>query len=192
MSFGTGIVKNKSKKGDYAESIVHNYFLSKGWEIYSPSGTKAHLFDGMAIKLKNGIYKKFTFDVKSKSARNKNPDTGVDLKHYIHYKEINQEIGTFLIIFVDEELKKVYFQDINKYISDEKKYKLYIDKYEIKYPLIETNNNNNEKYIYFSLETMIKLKDLSDEEVNILKSYSKTTNKNYKFNPSWDQKKYFN
>jgi hypothetical protein len=178
----------KKDKGDYAEEIVKNFFLKQGWEIYQPSGVKAHLFDGFAVKLINGVYQLFYYDVKSKAARNISPDTGVDYKHYKHYEEIHKTLGTFLIFFVDEELEKVYYQNLQQYVSEEKKFNLYKDENEVIYPKIEKNKYNNENYIYFSLETMKKLKNLSTTEIKTLKSMY--TEKSYTFNPLWNKNNY--
>jgi len=183
--FGTGIVKNKSEKGDYAELLVNKYLLSEGYECFTPSGLKAHLFDGMALKKIENI-KLFFYDVKSKAARNLHKDTGVDLKHFKHYMEISKFFTKdFFIYFVDEELGYIYKQKLNDYYDE--KYITYDDDDDITYPKIE-----NQEYIYFSLETMIKIRKLTTEERIILRNYSKTTNKNYKFNPIWKNKKIFN
>ena len=196
MSFGTGIVKEKSIKGDYAEELIEEFFIKNNYEVYSPSGKQAHLFDGIAIKKEfDGEYKTIYFDVKSKAARNLYPDTGVDYKHYIHYQDISVKFNTtFLIIFVDEELGKIYFQNIKKYMmpGDQKANKVYYDQEEIRYPKFENNEDKNEKYIYFSLETMGLIKELSEEEINKLKAFSKNTNKSFSFNPLWDVTKYLN
>ena len=191
MAFGSGINKNKNTKGDYAESLIHNHFLKKGYEIFSPSGGQAHLFDGLVMRKKDSYIKTFLFDAKSKAARNVYKDTGIDLKHYFHYKEMSEYFGkNFLIFFIDEELGKIYYQNLNNYFGDFEKFKLYFDEEGLEYPRIE-NGKNGERYIYFSIETMVLLRDLSDEEIGILKEMSKNTNKNYIFNPVWDVEKIF-
>jgi len=182
--FGTGIVKNKSEKGDYAESLVNNYLLLNGYECFTPSGLKAHLFDGMALRKIDNI-ELFLYDVKSKAARNFHKDTGVDLKHFKHYMEMVKFFNKkFYVYFVDEELGYIYKQNLNEYYNN--KYITYNDEDDIVYPKIENN-----EYIYFSLETMIKVRKLTKEERIILRGFSKTTNKNYKFNPIWKEQKLF-
>ena len=182
--FGTGIVKNKSEKGDYAEALVNNYLLLEGYECFTPSGVKAHLFDGMAL-IRTDKIDIFLYDVKSKAARNFHKDTGVDLKHFKHYMDISNFFGKdFFVFFVDEELGYIYKQKLNDYYNE--KYITYSDEDNIIYPKIE-----NQEYIYFSLETMIKIRKLTIEERIILRNFSKTTNKNYKFNPIWKEQKIF-
>jgi hypothetical protein len=180
MSFGKGITKNKSTKGDYAESLIENILIEK-YNIYKPTGLKAHPFDGFIMKYTEEKIKVIPYDVKSKAARNKLKDTGVDYKHYKIYKQAAQQFKKFYIFFVDEDLGCIYYLDINKYISETKKFNIFIDSEGITYPRLE----NDGTYIYFSLETMVKIRDLTKDEIKILKNFSSTTNKKYTFNPTW-------
>jgi len=190
MSFGEGVIKNKSEKGDYAEELIEDYLLTKNFEVFSPSGKQSHKFDGVALNNEDGTVNFFIFDVKSKAARNIYKDTGVDYKHYHHYKKMSEQFNcNFVIFFVDEELQMIYYLNLNKYIgTNGDNFKIYYDEDGIQYPKLENGN----KYIYFSLENMKFMRNLSSEEIMKLKEYSKITKKSYKFNPTWDINTCFN
>ena len=177
------IIKNGDEKGKIAEAIVEDFLLEKGFEVFITSDSHSHLCDGYAI-LKNNLNRSLYYDVKSKQVRNLYKDTGIDYKEYKKYiKFINETGKPFFIFFVDEELKKVYFFDLRKannenMFNDKSKFKFYKDEDEIVYPKLEDNN----KYIYFSLEQMKLVRDLTEEEIFILKEWSKKTGKNYTYN----------
>jgi hypothetical protein len=185
VSYGEGITKQRSIKGDYAEDIVTSSFRSLGFELFPPSGENAHLLDGFGLALKNSEIKFFGYDVKSKQARNKYKDSGCDVKHFNHYRNIAESLNqTFLLIFVDEEVGKAYYQILNDYFDVSGTTKQFIAKDGAVYP--KTGYKGDEEFIYFSLESMHLLKNLTPKEITDLKEYSKGTNKHYIFDPEWD------
>lgn len=175
------------EKGKIAEAIVEDFLLSSGFEVYQTSDSHSHLSDGYSLSKKN-LKKDFFYDVKSKQARNKLPDTGVDLNAYEGYiRFIKEKNSDFFIFFVDQELEKLYYFNLKNTIPDfgTDKYKYYYDD-GVQYPKIETNKVNGEKYIYFALKQMTLIRNLLTEEVDILKKQTTDIGTHFKFQPFWD------
>ena len=106
------------KKGDYGESLVLNYLeKEKNWICYQCISDKAHLFDFLCF---NNKFEPCVVEVKTKSHRNKYPDTGFDLRSYKRYKDFNIRTGIrILVLFVDEIEKRIYGNFLDK--LDEKR-----------------------------------------------------------------------
>jgi hypothetical protein len=153
--------KIQVKKGNLGEKIVLGILEQKGYIVYQSITDKAHAFDFLAIKDKK-IFK--IAEIKSKARLNKFNATGINIKNYEEYLHIyeTQKIDTILF-FVDEhpKEKRIYCQQLSELMKDKT-----IDK--IKYPNTKIVNG----IILFSLNDMIHVKDLSDNEINELIGFS--------------------
>ncbi len=164
--------KKQVIKGNFGESIVDDYLESLGFVMYSPKTTGAHAFDRLAIKNKETVV---IAECKTKARRNKYYDTGLNYRHYLEYKKISEKhnIPVFLF-FIDEMEKRIY----GNFISElEKEFESNYNNITKKYPCIEENRS---KIIYFPLQVMRNIKDLTESEVEFLKLNS-TRNYSYEF-----------
>lgn len=156
------------QKGNIGEMEVSNYFAQKGYIVYKPENGGAHPFDKLiARKDKREI---FIAEVKTKARRSYYPDTGIDIRHYEGYCYITQKHNMELFIyFVDELMEKIYGNTLKKLknpIKIEYEYETNFGNKKhktLKYPLKEKG------IIYFPLKNMIKICELSSEQVKILK-----------------------
>lgn len=158
--------KTQVKKGDIGEAIVRGLLEKYGWIVLKPVTNAAHYFDMLSIKPKSEEFKAFIVEVKTKAKRNLRNDTGIDVKHYESYQKVAREMNISLFLcFVDEMLCKVYGASLDK-LS-----KQYVDKGGYIYPLIEENKFG--KIIYFSLDVMQDIYDLSNVEVESIKNFNR-------------------
>jgi hypothetical protein len=155
-----------TKKGEYAEEIIDNFLIRKGFIVCKPvEDNKSHYIDRVIYRKKN---KKelIWVDVKCKSSRKYYPDTGFDYADYEKYKDIVTSGSKVVLFFVNEETQSVYgglLTDLEKPKKVGKK----------NYPLIEYCNV---KVIYFPLENMQTFFKFSDFDSVELK---KLTDSNY-------------
>lgn len=138
-------------KGNIGENIISSKLKEKGYVIYEADHEVSHPIDFIAIK--DDVIR--AIEIKTKPARKFYPDTGLDIKHWEKYLKVNEIIPSY-IFFVDEILKKIYYNSI-----DELKIKKGI------YPLKENN------IIYFALNNMKILMNLDEEQVKQIKNYTK-------------------
>lgn len=132
--------KQTTKKGKLGESVVRKYMEDRGWIIYTPETEKAHAFDKVAIKDKDKIC---LLEVKTKARRNFYNDTGIDIRHYLEYKNISEKYHLpIFLFFVDEMLGKVYGNKLS-YLEEKVK-----TNDGLEYPLKQNG------IIYFPLERM--------------------------------------
>lgn len=162
--------KKQVKKGKIGEQIVIDWLISKGIIPYKPVlGTGAHPFDQLcATKDKSKI---FITECKAKPARIYYPDTGINISHHQDYKNIQEKYGIDVFIyFIDEDAQKIYGGSLDT-ISEE----IVINHRgkSIKYPLTQKG------IIYFPLENMNKIADISDAKAEQLRQYS-SRNPSYK------------
>jgi hypothetical protein len=149
-------------KGDYAEEIIDSYLESKGYVVYNTKTPTAHAFDKVAVKDKQQV---MIAECKAKARRNKYADTGINKRHYDQYKFIQDKhkIPVF-IFFIDEMLKKIYGNFIEllerRTIIETKQY-----------PCIEATQYG-ENIIYFPLQNVREVAELSEEQVQYLKENS--------------------
>lgn len=151
------------KKGKIGERIVKEWLISQGYIVYDPANNGIHPFDFICAMMDKNI---FIVDVKTKPARYKYPDQGIDLRHYNDYTEklINHNIDIWLF-FVDENAKQIYgnlLSELNKPHQVIHKGKILI------YPYREQHT----KIIYFPIDKMITIKDLSIFEIEEIKKHS--------------------
>jgi hypothetical protein len=149
-------------KGDFAEDIINKFLEEKGYVVYNTTTKGAHVFDKLAIKNKEEV---IIAECKAKARRNNYEDTGIDYRHYLEYKNIQDKhkIPVF-IFFIDEMMGKIYGNFITLLIV-----KSFIANKE--YPSIELTKKGK-KIIYFPLCNMRDISTLRDEQVKFLKENS--------------------
>ncbi len=173
------------KKGKLGECLIDKKILSADKFIpYAPVGDCAHPFDRIcASKDKKKL---MVLEVKTISARQKYPDTGISIKHYYEYLHIQDKYQLpVYIAFVDGYLRKIYgnkLDELRKPIEIVHKGKT------ISYPKIEENFTAvGGKIIYFPLLNMTTIHELADDEAEELERYS-----NYGYKRDLSHKKGYN
>ena len=150
------------KKGNIGEQIVDKYLCSIGLIPYFPVFNGPHPFDRLC-STKDKSYLCIA-DVKAKARRTYYPDTGINIKSYNEYmamyKKYNIDIRLY---FVDEHLKLVYGGKLNELA---KPTEVNMNGKIITYPKEEGI------IIYFPLANMIKIQNITDDEVKELKAFS--------------------
>jgi len=150
------------KKGTYGENLVKKYFEDKDFHVYETNTDGKHGFD-FIIDSMRGLM--LFVDVKAIALRNVRPDTGITYTKYESYKKYATERNMdFLLVFVDEEEKRIYGNTIKE-----------LDKKE---HLIQDG------IIYWLVADMKSFRDLTEEEVKVLLGYvsrvTKLDPKNYR------------
>ena len=149
------------KKGDFGESLIQQHFEKLGCVCYKAVSACGHPCDMLCI---DDSYKIRLVEVKTKASRNKYSDTGFDEEHYQVYKEFSKSNNTRIYIyFVDPKLKKIYGNYLD--VLEEKRFVNGVE-----YPRLEPNRGTCFRIIYFPLEAMEDLRDLTEEELAELKT----------------------
>lgn len=159
-----------TKKGNLGERIIIDLLEKKNWICYQAITEKAHGFDIMASKNKSNLC---IIEVKSKAKRTYYPDTGVDLRNYKKYVDVHLKYGIpFYIIFIDENMKKIYGNTIEK--LSQKTSVIHNGK-TLNYPLKQNG------LIYFPMKNMVEICEITDECADQLKQLS-SRKYNYEYN----------
>lgn len=155
-------------KGEFGERIVKGILEQKGFVVYKPATPGAHAFDVLAIKDKKRC---IALDVKAKSRRNNFPDTGINYKHFLVYRDFSDTHKMpFWLVFVDEMLGKVYGNTIE----------------ELSRPREENGNKYPMRWggdtgiIYWPLSAMIVFHTLTPDECRQLQAMNQ---RSYDFKP---------
>lgn len=153
--------KPEVKKGNIGERIVEEYLEKDGFIIYKPVTNWPHAFDRLAIKDKQML---ILAEVKTKGKMTKLPfkdATGFELRHYYEYIGIsNKHNLDIFIFFVDDNTESVY----GNYLSElDKSYKIGDVTYPVSAVWLRLYHTNS----------MIHVKDLTKEEVELLKEHTK-------------------
>lgn len=163
------------KKGELGEQIVDSLILNKGQFIpYAPVLDDAHIFDRLvASRDKKRL---MIVEIKTVDARDYYPDTGISIRHYEEYSEIQNKYSIDVwILFVDSKKKEIYGNTLNnlkEYTKVMHNGKLLV------YPLVKSNFTAvGKEIIYFPLKNMVSICKLSEEQVAELKQLN---NKGYK------------
>lgn len=166
------------KKGNIGESIVNEMYRNAGYILYHPEKGKPHKVDIFWCNEKMNIG---TYDTKTKNARLKYPDSGMDCKHYKRYKELIEDHNLSVNIhFVDWWVGYVYGNDLRALEIE----CVYEDK---KYPSTE------QAIIYFPLCNMKLQQELFEAEKQEIKKYdSGKFKERYEINKSWDLERFIN
>ena len=147
---------NNSKK---LVSIDLKNFLPSNNYLYCHITDDNHFLTPCGLKFTNNTSNfNGMFDINIKDF-----DTGLDIKAFDYYKAIKERFNfdRFFLFFVDEEAKKCYCGEIDELQNEYGSYP-----------------KREEYIIYFHIDTLKKLFDLTDEEADKLKSF---TTKNEKY-----------
>lgn len=165
--------KIEVKKGNLGEDIIDRYVRSIGLIPYFPNHEGAHPFDRLCAT-QNKKYLCIV-DAKSKARRTYYPDTGINYKTYQEYKYLRDKYSIDVwLFFVDEDMQLIYggkLKNLEREITIQWRNK------DISYPRIETNRLGT-KEIYFPVDSMKIIHELTVEEVTQLKNHS---NRNYQY-----------
>lgn len=156
-------------KGNTGEQIVTEYLIKRGYIPYKPEPIGAHPFDRLcATPDKKRI---FVAEIKTKPARVYYPDTGIDIRHYRDYDNIQKthNLEVFLF-FVDQDRKSIYGNKLSRLM--EQREVQHSGKI-LLYPIQDRG------IIYFPLVSMIMVGKLTDAQSETLEELS-TRNKAYK------------
>ena len=155
------------KKGDYGEKLVDDYFEDMGWIVYQPTTDKAHGFDRYLYK--NG--RQIALEVKTKPRCSKYPETGFDERSFQRYQKLSEENNLPVIIaFVDELEKQIY----GNWLSELNKPLPTANPNEQDYPKVVGHTGGVKLTRYFPLKFMRRFRNLTDDEVAILKSLNRS------------------
>jgi hypothetical protein len=143
--------KIETQKGTYGENLVKQIFIENGYIVYMPQNEDtAHPFDLILIK-RDGLFLSFG-DVKTKPSRWVREDTGIQINHFKEYKSFADKYKLdFALFFVDEYKKCIWANTFRRL----EKAKTFIQ----------------DGFIYWKLEDLINIKNLTDKEVSELKSF---------------------
>ena len=154
-----------TKKGDIGEEIVENILADKGYIIYKPSTEGRHSIDRFVTNFQD---MGFGLEIKTKPRRLYHSDTGIDVRKYNQYKDIEFNMGIkIFLMFVDEFSKQIYGNYLNKLEVNSHKEK-----------------NSNGMMIYFQLSDMKLFHQLSEEELIDIKKYN---NRNEKYQNEYNK-----
>lgn len=156
----TNEFESKLQKGTFAEDIVADWFVLMNYHVYRIyNQEESHPFDMIVLYLPENQLR--LCDVKCKGRLETKDATGIDYKFYVQYKKWSELYHSeFELIFVDGLDGKIYSANIN-----------HLDRYGNPFRL--------EGNIYWHLECMAVLRDLTKAEIEVLRKI------NYR-NPSHD------
>lgn len=157
--------KQTVKKGNIGEEIVNDYLTNKGWVVYEPITDKAHGFDRLvSIDRKRLVIA----EIKTKARRNRFPDTGIDFKHYIEYKQISERHNLPVhLFFVDEMLGQIYGEALT--VLEKPDCHEHKGEY-LSYPMVKQHKDS--KIIYFYQPKMKVIHTLTEEQILLIKQHN--------------------
>jgi len=145
--------KIEVKRGNIGEKLVKEYLEDKGYILYIPVTEGPHPFDQLVVSPNKDL---FICEVKTKPARIKYPDTGVDIRSYNTYKNKSETYNLpVLLCFVDDFNGSMYGNWLH-----------ILDKPHGNYPL------RYKGIIYWNLSSMKVFRTLNINECNEIKKYS--------------------
>ena len=151
------------EKGDYGEILVKQFLEKKDYVIYQPVTAAPHPIDMIACR--RGVVA-LGVEVKTNAACRKYPETGIDYYQYEHYNRFSAAASIpILLVFVDEERGEIY----GNYLHELDKPTVYKG---MNYPKTIGHTGGANVTRYFPLCNMIHLRQLSLNEVNLLKRLS--------------------
>jgi len=164
-----------AKKGKLAEQIVGDWLREKGYipYFYDDAIDRAHPFDILAAS--EDKKRILIAEVKGKPARKFYADTGVNQSNFLDYLHIGTKYKIpIFIFFVDEDKRQIYGNWLSKLEKPREEFNRSHTK-KIRYPLIDR------KIRYWPVSCMIKIVDLTNEQVEKLEELS-TRSEKYKNN----------
>lgn len=156
-----------TKKGSLGDAICRAHLESLGYVVYEPVTNGAHPFDKLcATKDKKTLV---IVEVKTKPSRYWYPDTGINISHFKDYMRVQMKYQiTVCIFFVDEIKLEIYGGKLND-MNAARLVEFTDRKGRTKtknYPAREGN------IIFFAIESMKKICDITKEQAEEIKSYS--------------------
>lgn len=156
----------ETKKGDVGEGIVDDRLTKLDYTIYKPITDNAHSFDRLVMYKKGRVC---ILEVKSKTRRKLYPDTGIDHRSYLEYRNKGEKLNLpVILLFVDEDMKTVYGNTLSKL---EEEITVDVRNKKVTYPLLDRG------IIYFHLSKMKKFFTITADECELLKEYTTKKNK---------------
>jgi hypothetical protein len=153
--------KTEVKKGNIGEQLVSECLEAGGYVVYNPYTEGSHNIDIIA----HASDKKSLIccEVKTKKRMMYYAETGFNLCHYEGYLQMKKihNIDTY-VAFVDEFERCIYGNWLNNLGEG------------------RILSEGKDKVIVFKLKNMIKIKDLTEEDIKKLKEYTKE-NDNYDY-----------
>lgn len=161
--------KPTTKKGAIGQELGRRELEKHGYVVYEPQTNAAHPFDilyASSDKRRLGIA-----EIKTKGLRDYYPDTGINRRHYEDYKAIAAKYGIdVVLVFVDDKVGEIYGNRLS--LLEESRLIVHGNK-TLSYPLTQG------KIIYFPRESMVKISDMSAEDMKRLAEYTRR-------NPKYD------
>lgn len=157
----------QTKKGELGEQELDKFLISRRIIPYKPIVDQAHPFDRLcATSDKKKLY---IAECKTKTSRSAYPDTGINLRNYEEYVYIHEEYGIDVwLFFVDEFKMQIYGNLLTELI---KPCTIVYNNKTLVYPWVQSAWNGT-PIIYFPLEQMIKVSDISAEVADQMKALS--------------------
>lgn len=155
------------KIGDYCEEIIKNYIISKypNVDIFKSVSGKKHLIDFIVFDINNPFKQSFV-ECKGKPRRIKYADQGFDIGQYLAYQHLSDTTGKKIIFyFCDIITESIYTSNFLKMMQP-------VSIGNKDYPSIEVNKYGKEE-IYFPLQSMRKVRDLTKGEIEHILSLKK-------------------
>ena len=163
-----------ARKGELGEQFGDRFLRSIGWEVFKPGGNGAHSFDRLVVRRTDRSA--MIADTKSKPARVKYRDTGIDMRHRDEYLEMSKRLTVeCLLVFVDEDAGRVYGDFLSvlerhRRVDIGKEYKTRV----LDYPRTEWTRYSDriEEIRYYPLIAMRDLGQLTEQQCADLRSLS--------------------
>lgn len=157
----------QTKKGNLGEQELDKYLLSKRIIPYMPIANMAHPFDRLCASADKK--KLYIAECKTKASRSAYPDTGINKRNFDEYVYVRKQYGIDVwLFFVDEFRMEIYGNLLSEL---EKPHNVIHNNRLIEYPWVQADWRGTQ-IMYFPLEKMIKVSDVSAEAAEQMKSLS--------------------
>ena len=158
----------QTRKGTLGELELDKFLISRNIIPYQPIADKAHPFDRLCAS--SDKKKLYIVECKTKASRSTYPDTGINKRNYKDYVYIRDKYGIDVwLFFVDEFRSEIYG---NLLTELEKPYTVIHNNMVIHYPWIQATQYDT-AIIYFPLERMLKISDISADVTEQMKGLSR-------------------
>lgn len=157
----------QTRKGELGEQELDKFLVSRRIIPYKPIVDQAHPFDRLCAS--SDKKKLYIAECKTKASRSAYPDTGINKRNYEEYVYIRNKYGIDVwLFFVDEFRMQIYG---NLLTELEMPHTVIHNNRTLKYPLMQSSWDGT-PIIYFSLEQMQKVSDISAEVADQMKALS--------------------
>lgn len=154
--------KPEVKKGNIGEVIIRKYLEDKGYVIYEPVTDGAHHFDKVISRNKKFLA---IAEIKTYERLKFKDETGINLKNYKEYLNIEIEVFVFFVDYVTKTIYGNKLKILNKEINIKGK----------SYPYVMESKTG--KKMMFHLDVMKTISTLTDEQCVEIKKHSYKNNK---------------